>query len=532
MIIRPTPLLILSSSLLLTACALEEKLDQANFEYQSAQTEINNQHDAFTRSLTNKEQRIADQDVNKPWVVGKSLPLARELTLPVPLQNRVNTTLLFTDGSTDLRKIARRIASVTNIPVYVRPDALLPASNFLPKLQGETNLANNYPEDDFEPLNMSKGPEPLAHILDRVSSYLGVLWRFENNRIEFYRTQTRVFNVHALSLAAKSEMSLGLGKGQNDAGFVSSANTSFNTGEFDVMQAIKARLEPFLSKSGVLVAQSGAGAAVVVTDTPEVLDNIGRYLEAENRSLTRRVRLVFEELTVAIDEKDLASIDWNLIFAGASVVTSLAAPGLAQESASKLGISVINGKMSGSDAVINALGDSVKLLRRNSIPMMTLNRRPVTHAVRKTFSYIDKIETTPISGSNGLSVPAVSVNQKEETVGSLLTLVPDVQDDGRILLSLAYDNTVAQPLKTIAFGDKSNPLQLQQLTVEGNGTVQQFALQAGQPLVISGFDRQLSESSKRRLVTGIPAIFGGGDQLNQQSITTILVITAQIEEGL
>lgn len=141
------------------------------------------------------------------------------------------------------------------------------------------------------------------------------------------------------------------------------------------------------------------------------------------------------------------------------------------------------------------------------------------------------METTPIVGAAGLSVPAVSVNQKEETVGSLLTLVPDAQENGQILLSLAYDNTVAQPLKTITFGDKNNPLQLQQLTVEGNGTVQQLALQPGQPLVVSGFDRRQSEAGERRLAPGLPAILGGGDRLQAQRLATVLIITAQLEEG-
>lgn len=530
--IRLTHAMGLMFCMVLQGCALQQKLEQAEADYKKSHTNIVKQHKLFASSLTDKDKRQADQEINKPWVVGKSLPLARELTLPIPLQHKVNTTLLFSDSDTDLRKIAKRISKVTNIPVYVRPDALLPIENFLPKLNGDSTIVGKSHVDDFEPFSISTGPEPLAQILDRISSYIGVRWRYENNRIEFFRTETRVFNVNALSLDAKTQMSLGLGKGQNEAGFVSSANTSFNTGDIDVMHAIRARIEPFLSRAGVMVAQAGSGSAVVVTDTPEVLNNIANYLDLENRSLTRRVRLVFEELTVALDEKDQASIDWNLVFAGASMVASVVAPGVAADSSAKLGLGVVNGKMSGSEAVINALGESVHLLRRSSIPMMTLNRRPVTHAVRKTFSYIDKIETTPISGSDGLAVPAVSINQKEETVGSLLTLVPDVQDDGRILLSLAYDNTVAQPLKSVVFGDKNNPLQLQQITIEGNGTVQQFALHPGQPLIISGFDRQQAENSKRRIAAGLPAIFGGGDKLNKQSTTTILIITAQVEEGL
>lgn len=113
----------------------------------------------------------------------------------------------------------------------------------------------------------------------------------------------------------------------------------------------------------------------------------------------------------------------------------------------------------------------------------------------------------------------------------MLTLVPDAQDDGQILLSVAYDNTVAQPLKSVTFGDKSNPLQLQQVTIDGNGTVQQVALRPGQPLVISGFDRSHEETEGRRLNPGMPMLLGGSERLSTQRLATIVVVTAQVEEG-
>jgi len=165
------------------------------------------------------------------------------------------------------------------------------------------------------------------------------------------------------------------------------------------------------------------------------------------------------------------------------------------------------------------------------MPVLTLNRRPVTHAVRTTFSYIDRVETTALGAAAGLALPSVSVSQREETVGSLLTLVPDAQEDGQILLSVAYDNTVAQPLKSVTFGDKENPLQLQQITIDGNGTVQQVALQPGQPVLISGFDRTVEETEGRRLNPGIPLALGGADRASAQHLTTIMMVSAQVEEG-
>ena len=515
----------------LSGCAFSERLRQAADAFRQADGTASGEHERFSRAATDLEARREAQNIDRPWVAGRAQPLARELTLPAPLRAQVRTTLLFADGTDDLRRIGRRITAVTGIPVHVRPDALLPASQFLPRLAG--GVGQGVAEEDrSEPFELASGPTALPLILDRLCAHLGVRWRYERDRIEFFRTDTRVFNVQALTLDARVQASLGQGRDASEGGFVSASGTQLSGGDQDVMKTVRARIEPFLSRAGVLVAEAGAGASVVVTDTPDVLDRIAAYLDRENRALTRRVRLVFEELTVALSEQAHASIDWNLVFSSARLAAGLAVPALAGATGGQLGLEIAQGPFSGSEAVIRALGESVQLVRRSSFPMLSLNRRPVSHAVRTTFSYIDRIETTPMSGTSGLAVPAVSVNQKAETVGSLLTLVPDAQEDGQILLSLAYDNTVAQPLKTVTFGDAEHPLQLQQLTVEGNGTVQQLALQPGQPLVVSGFDRQTSESAERRLNPGVPALFGGGNQLNTQRLTTVLIITAQVEEGL
>ncbi len=518
---------------LLTGCALSQRLREAALEFSQARTTLARGHGEFADAARDDaEARQAAQEVDKPWLAGRAQPLARELTLPPALRAHVRTTLLFSDGDDDLRRIAHRISAVTEIPVHVRPDALLPAWHFLPRLAGVAGTGPAVPPVS-EAFVLADAQQPLAQILDRLCAHFGILWRFHEGRIEFFRTETRVFSIRALALEAHTEASLGYSAGARGAGgFVGASGTRLASAGEDVIKTLRARIEPFLSRAGLLVAEPGASASIVVTDIPEALDRIARYLDLENRAMTRRVRLVFEELTVALTDQALASLDWNLIFAGTRLAASLAVPALGTAQSASLGVGITQGPFSGSEAVIQALGDAGRLVRSSTVPMLTLNRRPVTHAVRTTFSYIDRVETTSVPGGAGISLPAVSVNQKEETVGSLLTVIPDAQEDGQILLSIAYDNTVAQPLKSVTFGDKANPLQLQQLTIDGNGTVQQLAVQPGQPLVISGFDRHQSETSERRLGPGMPAVFGGGDQAASQRLTTLLVITARVEEGL
>lgn len=517
---------------MLASCSLAEKVLEVRRSADHARDRIMAEHSAFAHAVSDRHARHAAEDVDRPWIAGRSVPLERDVTLPPALRANVRTTMLFAGGPVDLRQAARRITAVTSIPVFVRPDALLPLEHFLPRLSGgaSTPVVAGRSAPEATVSLSGGGPEPLADILDRIGARLGVQWRYHAGRIEFFRTETQVFDVRVLAINASAQASLGLEGSGKQQGFVSSSRTRLEGGGQDPMKVIRARLEPFLSRAGVLVAQAGAGASVVVTDTPDVLQHIATYLDAENRALTRRIRLVFEEITLATDDSAEAGIDWNLVFADARVAASLSIAAPAAAEAAKMALGATHGNFQGSEAVIRALSKVGRVVRRSSVPVLTLNRRPVTHAVRTTFSYIDQVQTTALASGTGLALPSVSVSQRDETVGSVLTLVPDARGNGQVLLSVAYDNTVAQPLKTVTFGDRNNPLQLQQVTVDGNGTVQQVLLHPGQPLVISGFDRTQEQSEGRRLNPELPAILGGSDQASKQRLMTVIVMSAQVEE--
>lgn len=523
--------LILMSCFALNGCALNEHMIQLATRASDVSSDLQEQHSDFARDASDHDKRRRAQQVERPWIVGKAQPLAREVTLPPALRADVRTTLLFADGPLDLPEIAARITAVTRIPVHIRPEALLPHDVFMPRITSAATVASA--TSSAARVHVSGTEEPLARILDRISAGLGVSWAYRDERIEFYRTQTRVFNIKALTLDAEAEASLGQNNGTTtEGGFNSQSQTRLRSNDDALFDVIRARIEPFLTRAGVVVAQPGASGSIVVTDTPDALDRIAAYIHHENTVLTRRIRVVFEEITLSTHDTARAGMDWNLIFSSARIAAMASMGGSSAVEAGIASLGLTQGPFGGSEAIVAALAQVGTVVRRSSVPVLTLNRRPVTHAVRTTFSYIDKVDTTAISGGLDIALPSVSVSQKEETVGSLLTLVPDAQDDGRILLSVAYDNTIAQPVKTIRFGDRENPLQLQQVTIEGNGTVQQVVLQPGQPMLISGFDRSHEEADRRRLNPGLPVLFGGSDRAASEQLLTVIIVTAQVEEGI
>lgn len=512
------------------ACTVVERMHEFGAKAQEAGHRLQARHDAFRVAAADPAARRRAQHVNRPWIAGKALPLAREVTLPPALRADVTTTMLFSDGPLELPEIARRITAVTRIPVHVRPEALLPVDTFMPRL-GAVNQSEraNRPAH----VHLAGHAEPLARILDRIGAALEVFWSYRNGRIEFYRTQTRVFNVKTLTMNAETDASLGLhGISGTEGGFSSASQTRLRSHEADFMDIVRARIEPFLTRAGVVSAPSGAGGTIVVTDTPDVLNSIAQYLEAENRVLSRRIRLIFEEITLAMHDNEQAGLDWNVVFSNARMAAMASMGGGGTMEAGLLSMGLTQGPFGGSDAMLAALSRVGTVVRRSSVPVLTLNRRPVTHAVRTTFSYIDKVDTTAYGGPLGVALPSVSVSQKEETVGTLLTLVPDAQDDGRIFLSIAYDNTVAQPIKTIRVGSRDHPLELQQVSIDGNGTVQQVVLEPGQPVLISGFDRSQEETERERPAAGLPLLLGGSNRVSGQQLVTVMMVTAQVEEGV
>lgn len=330
-------------------------------------------------------------------------------------------------------------------------------------------------------------------------------------------------------------MQLGKTGGGASGGFESSAQTTLSMTSQPVLDDIRHRVESFMTRAGTISAQPGNLSSIVVTDTPDALAAIGRYLAEANRAMTRRVRLVFEEMTVTRSQAHEQGIDWSLALAadvaslqvGSSALSGIA-PVLGTASASLPNVKGVSGSV-----LARAVSKYADIRRHTTVPVVTLNRRPVTHAVRSTFTYVDQIQSVGVSKKDDAksALPGIAISQKRETVGAFLTLVPDIQVDGQVLLSVAYDNTTALPLETLAFGGAEQSLQVQQLNLQGNGTLQQVALLPGRTTLIAGFEQRNDETQQGRLSPDAPRLLGGNDKVEHRKRITLIFVTAQVEDG-
>lgn len=555
----------------LGGCSALKATDQINERAGAERLHGDRALDAF-KDQVRDPSRARGQVVDLPWVAGRPQPLARDVSLPAALRANVNTTMLFEGGAPDLVTFAARIQLATGILTQVSPDALLPREYFLPRLGGdqvpvdmaavadggsEVLVPALVPEAAVDrvqgpalPRNVGRtkmrpfpaGEVPLSTVLDAEALRRGVYWRYdpEVGAIRIYRTETRTFYVKALELTPETSLELGLsgqGGSQNaDGQFASQNRSKYSTiGQGVPADAVIAKVSQFLTRAGVVKAANGAANSIVVTDTKDALDAVNRFLEAENRIMSRSVRMLFEEITVQLNHTSQAALDWRLIYDSLGRVNAAVgqAPGALLDStkaAGALGATVGSGPFSGSKLLLNALNEMGTVVRHTTIPLLASNLRPATLAAHQNVPYIKDLQQT--QSTSNVTAPTVTVTQDEKTVGTFLTVVPNAQDDGRVQLTVSYDDTrLLGALKKVEFGSPDYPSYVQQANIGGQGAILQVELRPGQVALIGGLEQSSGNSTRRRLDENAPIALGGSDSALDSKQITLLLMTAIPEEG-
>ena len=531
--------------------------------------------DQVTQSLNfvTLDAKRAAQDVNRPYITGKAIPLAREVTLPSPLRANVNTTLMFRDPGS-LLVMATRIQEATGIPVKVMPDALLPAEYFMPRLESQTPggaaapmafarpsatpivldsplpgvgapvVSQSAPQSSSAPTApVQKGYDdsvkreslPLATSLDAIAMHESAYWKWDDTlgAIVFYRTETRTFEIRGAELDPSSEMTVDLTGGMDStsaSGLTSKSKSGLDLpkNKEGTMQSLVQRVTQFTTKSGRVVA--GAGGLLVVTDTKSALDQIAEFIRQENTMRSRMVDLVLEQITVENTTSSNAAANWNLMFKSGGQGNGINVDGLnsiiEQEGAAlTLGASVGSGQWAGSSIALQALSKVGKIVDRKVNNFGSVNGQPATSGKPQRQKYIDKLEQTPTNSD--INRPTVTATQAEEVSGRIITVLPNAYSDGDINLAVKFDDTPRPEFIKQSFPDGSY---VQSPKSEGEVLVRSAIVRSGQPYVISAQTVDNSTYNERRTDRSAPMLLGGSDVADKTERVTVLVLTARVRE--
>jgi hypothetical protein len=364
----------------------------------------------------------------------------------------------------------------------------------------------------------------LSDLLDTAAAAWAIKYRVaEDGGIELYRMQTRVLRLKALSQKIDHTDS-------QSTGFNAESKTTFTNTSSDVVLGMRTTLLALGTNAGSLDVNTDS-KSVIVTDTPEAIARIEAFIDAENKRLNRRIKITVEELFVTNKRDREASVNWSALYNQLDGIISVSSPAsLASANAGSLGFKPSASQAAGSSLLINALDEMGLNALQRTFVRTTLSGNPISLQDTTLFDYVPSITNNAVTGTTG-TVSAPTVTSQSDRYGNFLTVTPEAQDDGQVLLSIVTsDRSVTlTPYKVEIQGSSTT---VQQRTIPENVNSGRTVIRAGVPHLFSLYEEKQSASTGRRLDENAPLILGGSDVATQNKRHIFLVITAVVEDNI
>jgi len=387
--------------------------------------------------------------------------------------------------------------------------------------------------------------QPLTGLLDLVTAHLGLGWKYKDNTITIFYTDTRVFQLY--SIPGKVKMGTKVRSGadtSSSGGGGAGGTTAQQTGSFnadgssqstevefstDVLSDIQKTLQAMITPGLGRLAVSPSTGTVTVTDRPEVLKRVKAFIDRENTQLTRQVVLNVRVLSVQLSSSDSAGIDWNMVYqslghfaGGIGSATTAAANNLGN-------VKVINSTSgwNGTQAFINALSSQGKVSTLTSPTVRTLNLRPAPVLVGKQTTYLAQVSTTALAGDSSGSSSTQSMTPGTVTTGFNMTLLPYLMKGPDMLLEYSVNLSALTAMNEID-GQDGNKIQMPD--IDNRIFSNTVRLRSGQTLVLSGFDQSTTNATNQGV--GDPSfwLLGGKGSSDKTHDVIVVLITPIITD--
>jgi len=359
-----------------------------------------------------------------------------------------------------------------------------------------------------------------------------VSWRVVDGGAQFYYTDTRAFQIRAIpgdaSLSATvgntaaNDPSAGSGGSVSGSTRNSQSATAVNS-KLSVFDSIEKSVSTMLSAAGRVVSSPATGT-ISVTDTPDVLQRVARFIEDENAALSRQVMINVTVLAVSSSDLDDYGINWNLVYNNLSSSYGVATTYAAQPGAGNFSAAILNtaaSKFAGSTLMMSALSTQGKVRRETSASVATLNNQPVPVQVARQTAYL-KSSSTTLTANVGSST---TLEPGTVTSGFNMSILPHVLTNGTVMLQFGTDISALRSIRTVSSGGSSSATSIETPEVDTRNFLQRVAMKSGDTLVISGFEQ--TDANLNRKGVGNPGFFGlgGGLQATRDKEVIVILVT-------
>lgn len=377
----------------------------------------------------------------------------------------------------------------------------------------------------------------LRGLLDVIASRLGLSVRSEQGNVIFYLQDTRTYQLVILNTKIDSTASVNSGSGNQlgstggtSSGTSGDINSSQKTAydlSSNLYDDIRKTIDNMVTPSKGRYWLSSASGTLTVTDTPIVLDRIGRYIEYQNKVLNRQVQLSVRVLSVTQTRNEQMGLDWGLVYkslhtAGATLSGNFTN---AADSAGSAGISILDtasgsaARFSGSQLLIKALSEQGNVSVVTQLNRATTNLTPVPYQLSNQKGILTS-STSSATANVGVST---SMQTSILTTGLFMTMLPYIQENGDVQLQFAF--SYSSPPSIEKFISQDGNTRNDVPTFQQEALTQKVNMRAGETLVLTGSDQVTTTADKQGTFTPGNFIFGGGQNGNTTRTTLVILVT-------
>ncbi len=386
---------------------------------------------------------------------------------------------------------------------------------------------------------------PLPGFLDALTSRFGLSWRVDRGAVVIYRTETKIFHIYNMpkALDMSSVFSSGTtttagvsgGAGGSTGGSSGgSGGVGGNTGSMlttsaalktDPAKDLIAAVKAMTTRGSGQSFYSASNGTLIVTDTPEVLDRVGAYVNSLNKTYSKQVLVNVQLLAVTVNDNDSYGLNWTAVYKdmaknfGFTLSNSYTATSGAVSGA----INILSGSShwSGSQALINALATQgrVRVLTEPSVVARNLTPAPIQVAHQTGF--IAQSSNT-ITGGGGGGFSQSSLTPGTVTTGFNMWAMPMVYPDNKTLeLSLSVNLSDLVNILRKTSGDSA----IEVPEIDNKMFSPDVTLRSGDTAVIASFKQASLDNERSGTGSAHNWLFGGGITGTRKTVYIVIVVT-------
>lgn len=324
----------------------------------------------------------------------------------------------------------------------------------------------------------------LSSVLDKVASAFDVEWTYKDGRVVFRDYVTRQYQLSALPVTS----SMGFGA----VGTASSSN-------LDMWEELRGGLLNVAGPNADVAIGQGTGI-LTVTALLADQERIRDYVSTMNQTLGQQIAFDVNVLTVTAQDAEGYGVDLqNLSFANSDATVEWSGGRDVAGSVGSVNVGIVSGDFN-LDAAITALSTRDNVSVETRAGATTTNFQMIPVEVIEETAYVSEVSVALDDNGN----PVQSIASSTLRTGFQMQLLPRVLNSKEILLRYSLDLSDLLAIETFESGD--NIVQLPEVT--RSKFEQQVILKNGQTLVLSGFERQRTQTNREGV--GSPTFLGLG----------------------